>query len=530
MKKFFTLVCLLFVITGIGTASDKYLNLEDFKSWDNSNNAVYDKRNQKVSISNQYSAIQIYFNEGFNASSYKYLKITYENASHSFNLAIKDYSNGDFAANCPKYNNTVFLSLDGLNKKSIKNIILMRMNEGDIFSVKLKSICFTQEKAMTAPEIDKSNDEIINKDISALDLVKQMKAGWCLGLTLDAHGNWLPNYSLDSEVCFGELYTTKEIIDIGMKNGFKTIRIPVTWYNHIIDDKYTIDGDWMRRVKTVVDWAIADGYYVFINTSNCIRDNMNKPLKYADGYIVRNNDVDIAESKAFLNAVWTQIATAFNNSYDEHLIFEPMNEPRNTDHEHMWQPGLKLNWCDNSKCQECLADYKILNEYNQVCLDAIRATGGNNANRFVMISSLCSGIETAQHKLFKLPDDSANNKLILVVHDYRLGVSPDLAKKTFTSQIKSEMVSDYKALNAKYISKGIPVVVGEVGATNAVPLKERIKWITEFGALSKKYGMSIVYFEAGGTGESDFSIIDRKNLCIRPEQKAFAEALTKAFE
>ena len=63
MKKFFTLVCLLFVITGIGTASDKYLNLEDFKSWDNSNNAVYDKRNQKVSISDQYSAIQIWYND-----------------------------------------------------------------------------------------------------------------------------------------------------------------------------------------------------------------------------------------------------------------------------------------------------------------------------------------------------------------------------------------------------------------------------------------------------------------------------------
>lgn len=209
--------------------------------------------------------------------------------------------------------------------------------------------------------------------ISACDLVKKMGAGWNLANTLEAHSfSWQENpcdSGLNSGNSWGEPFATKEIVELGKKYGYKTIRIPVTWYNHIADDKYTIVPVWMARVKQVVDWAYDAGYYVILNEHHSVHGNvqtvrtgdggfetraMNSPLKYGDGYIVRNNQVDIEESKKFLKAVWTQIGKVFNNGYDERLIFETMNEPRNADHyglnavtgkqsSHEWGPELLLN-------------------------------------------------------------------------------------------------------------------------------------------------------------------------------------------
>ena len=516
---------------------DAALNLEDINPWDDSGSAEYNKTNHTVSINKQYSAVQIWFNDGFDASDYKYAKITYENASHDFSFEVCDTTEpdpGKVNTMCSAHLKETYLPLDGINTKSIRKVVIGRRNEGADLTLTVKGICFTNNFPANVPEVDNGSEKAFKSDISAVDFVKNMKAGWNLGNTLDAYADWLENNSIASETCWGEPYTTKEIISIGKNNGFKTIRISCTWFNHIIDENYTIDGNWMRRVKTVVDWAIADGYYVILDDHHSVREGMSKPIKYGEGYIVRNTQADITESKAFLKAMWTQIAAAFNNSYDEHLIFETMNEPRNPEdsHEHTWQCGLNLGWCNNSNCEECLADYGILKEYNQICLNAIRASGGNNAKRFVMIPSVCTGLETAAHELFELPEDSAEDKLILTIHDYRMGVSTeeDILKPEFTDALKSEIDSTYAALNTKFISKGIPVVVGETGAVNKVALAERIKWIAYFGSVAKKYGMSIVYWECGGTNEEDFSIFDRKNLCVRSEQKDFADALVAAFE
>jgi len=387
----------------------------------------------------------------------------------------------------------------------------------------------TTETKPVITVVDNNGTALVNTSLQATDLVKEMKAGWNLGNTLDAYGNWFTD-PMESETCWGELKTTKEIVHIGKANGYKTIRIPVTWNNHISDDKYTIDPKWLNRVKTIVDWAIEDGYYVILNEHHSVRDNMNSPLKYKDGYIVRNNSTDIAESKAFLKSIWTQIATAFNSSYDEHLIFETMNEPRNTSHAHQWQPGLKLSWCDYSGCEECIADYKILNEYNQICLDAIRATGGNNSNRFVMIPSLCTGEATPNHELFKMPSDSAHNKLILTIHNYIMGTSDEWLKMEYNDSTKNEVNTFLGKLNTKYVQNGIPVVVGEIGAFRKIPQTERIKWISHFGETANSYGMSVVYWECGGDSESSFSVFDRKNCCVRSAEQPLVDAFIKAMK
>ena len=123
------------------------------------------------------------------------------------------------------------------------------------------------------------------------------------------------------------------------------------------------------------------------------------------------NEKKKKESTKLIEAVWKQYAQAFNNSYDEHLIFETLDEPAAIFHEHAWNPD------DN--CSTCKKNFAILNEYNQLIVDTIRSTGGNNANRFIMVEGLTGGrYWLLANKLFKLPKDKAKNKIIPSLHNY----------------------------------------------------------------------------------------------------------------
>ena len=166
--------------------------------------------------------------------------------------------------------------------------------------------------------IDHEEVEFDDK-VTGRQIVDEMGFGWNLGNTFDAW-NSSQNQGLDSETCWGNPETTEELIDYLVKTGFKAIRIPVTWHNHLIDDKYTIDPDWMRRVKTVVDWCIKKGLYVILNTHHDNAGDNIFPLKYGQGYYPLNKDIE--ESEKFIYNVWKQISIAFNNGYDHHLIFE----------------------------------------------------------------------------------------------------------------------------------------------------------------------------------------------------------------
>ena len=388
-----------------------------------------------------------------------------------------------------------------------------------------------------------------------------MGFGWNLGNTLEAHSfGWQEAYwTLGMETEFhwdkSKPETTPELLTFPKSQGFSTIRIPVTWFNHIVDDKYTIDPDWMNRVKQIVDYAIDAGYYVILNEHHSVHGNqettyktesgkenefatrrMNSPLQYADGYIVSTDPDDIAESKKFLKAIWSQIATAFNNSYDEHLIFETMNEPRNPrdyhaeGKSHEWSPGIN----NNLNCPLCLAEYEVLNEYNQVCLDAIRATGGNNAKRFVIIPGMGSGIFPALNKIeddehdifspgkFKMPEDSARDKLILTVHKYPPGKDKIGEIKLGQTQ-QNNITNQFAQLNHDFIEKGIPVVIGETGAYKSIAsLVERQEYFTHLLTEAKKYGMSVLWWDCG-----DFAQINRSEYCFyEPE---LTEALLKVY-
>jgi endoglucanase len=314
---------------------------------------------------------------------------------------------------------------------------------------------------------------------TAIQIVDEMKTGWNLGNTLEATGS----RSLSSETSWGQPKTTKKMIDGLAASGIKTIRIPVSWSNHIIDRQYTIDPAWMTRVKEIVDWAIEDGLYVILNTHHdCYEKNAVMP--YGKGYYPTS--VNYEESERFLVNTWAQISLAFNKSYDEHLIFETVNEPR--------LRGTNHEWTFDKNCPDCKDAAECLNKLNQAALDTIRASGGNNARRFVITPALQASPSAAFSDAFKIPVDKKNGKSnqIVAVHMYSpynfAMASPGITK--YTNRVGSEVAVTFKKLNETFIQNGYAVIIDEYGAVNKNNLEDRVQWFHAFLKYSRQYGIT----------------------------------------
>nr|BAA76394.1 endo-1,4-beta-glucanase [Epidinium caudatum] len=316
----------------------------------------------------------------------------------------------------------------------------------------------------------------------------EMGFGWNLGNSFDAH-NGNGNEGLNSETSWGNPKVSNGMIDKLVAKGFKTIRIPVTWHNHLIDQSYTIDPEWMKRVKTVVDYCIKKGLFVILNVHH---DNSNYGVSYGKGYYPRTNQMD--ESKRFLANVWSQIALAFNNGYDHHLIFELLNEPRLIGDSHEWwyQPG-------DSSSEECI---KVINEYNYLIHYIIRNTGGNNKLRFLLVTNGAASYDYVTSSGFYLPDDTPYNpkhkRILVSVHmytPYDFAMNGDMSKNYFTQEYKNELESKLNTLKNKFINNGYYVVITEMGATDKMNTDQRIAWGTYYVKKAKSLKMVCVVWD-----------------------------------
>ena len=337
----------------------------------------------------------------------------------------------------------------------------------------LEIICYNPERAV----VDTGSKSF--KNITAIELVRDMKTGWNLGNTLDATGG---GKGLASEVSWGQPYTTKAMIDGLAASGIKTIRIPVSWSRHIVDNNYTIAPAWMNRVKEIVDWAIEDDMYVVLNIHH---DNYEKNAKMPRNAGFYPTDENYEESARFVCNTWAQIALAFNNGYDEHLVFEVLNEPRLC--------GTSEEWYYNAVSPKSIKAMKNLNKLTQNILDVIRASGGNNKKRMVAIPSLQASPESALASTFKMPQDydGSKDRLIVSVHMYTpynfAMESPGI--KDYSAKVENEFTSMFKKLNDHFIANGYAVYIGEYGATNKNNLDDRVKWFHAFIKNSRVYGM-----------------------------------------
>ncbi len=262
------------------------------------------------------------------------------------------------------------------------------------------------------------------------------------------------------------------------KSGITLVRIPVTWYSHV-DAAFTIDSDWMDRVKEVVNYAIDEGLYVILN---CHHDN-RKEFYYPDAY-------HEGRSVEYSRRIWKQIALQFKN-YNEKLVFEILNEPR--------LAGDPLEWGWNNSNPNYKKAAEVIFAMEEAALTEIRASGGNNKNRYVMITPYAASDKAALSPHFKLPEDSAEDKLIVSVHAYTPYVfaMQDPGDETFTENHKQEINTFMKNLNDTFVSKGRPVIIGEYGATNKNNLEERVKWFSHYCGKAASYGIPTVLWDNG---------------------------------
>ena len=324
-------------------------------------------------------------------------------------------------------------------------------------------------------------------EISAIELVRNMKTGWNLGNTLDATGG---GNTLKSETSWSQPLTTKKMIDGLAASGIKTIRIPVSWSRHIVDSNYTIDPNWMARVKEIVDWAIADDMYVVLNIHH---DNYDRDSKMPAGAGFYPSDENYLESAKFVCNTWAQIALAFNNGYDEHLVFEVLNEPRLC--------GTNEEWWYNPSSPKSRSAMNNLNKLTQNILDVIRASGGNNKKRHVAVPSLQASPDSALANTFKMPKDydGSKDRLIVSVHMYTpynfAMESPGISE--YSLNVEKEFTSMFKKLNDHFIANGYAVYIGEYGATNKNNLQDRLAWFHAFIKNSYEYGMPCFLWDNG---------------------------------
>ena len=345
--------------------------------------------------------------------------------------------------------------------------------------------------------------------LNASQLVADLGAGWNLGNALEASNNGIP-----SETAWGNPTVTQAFIDRVRAAGFRTIRIPVSYLGHIgSGPDYTVNAAWLTRIKEVVDYAYSRGLYVLINM-------------HGDGYKTVAGSWLICDASSQTTIrdkyqkVWQQVATRFQ-SYNDHLILESMNE--NFD----GQYGNPTEPC-----------YSNINAYNQIFVDTVRRTGGNNASRWLLVPGWNTNIDHTVGSGFVLPTDqnrsssipAGEQRIMISVHYYdpwdfagqedgtitQWGAgATNPAKKSVWGQ-EDFMDGQLKKMYDKFVTRGYPVFVGEYGSIDkttydATNNRYRADYARTLVATAKKYGAATAYWDNGWNGQHGFGLFDRSS-------------------
>lgn len=341
-------------------------------------------------------------------------------------------------------------------------------------------------------------------DNEAMAFLRNMGVGWNLGNTFDAHvdgASWFRGTELDLETAWVGVKTTEELIATIHAAGYNTIRIPVSWHEHVSGEDFMISEAWLSRVQEVVDYAIGQGMYVILNTHHDV---------YAEYYYP--DSAHYESSERYITCIWSQLAARFAD-YDEHLIFESMNEPRLKDTSH--------EWTFNATDLECQDAADCINRLNQAFVDTVRAAGGQNATRYLMVPGYAAAPENALNGYFVLPQDSADNRIIVSVHAYTpySFALQDGGVKTFTEVASNQTAEIARFMNSlynTYISKGIPVVIGEFGARDkGGNLQDRVYFAAHYTALASARNIPCCWWDNGAfSGNGELFGLIRRNTCV----------------
>lgn len=349
----------------------------------------------------------------------------------------------------------------------------------------------------SAEEADAVDNGVMREGLTALEATRLMGNGINLGNTLEACDNNVgikTNTPLSYETHWGQPKTTQAMID-GMKAaGFDTIRIPVAWMTnatHLYEGDYTIDADYMDRVEEVVRYARKAGMYVIIND-------------HWDGGWYGMFGSESAETRALAmeayKGMWQQIAERFRD-YSDYLIFESANEELGG----RFDENSPL-YCSDSVVTYLTDDerYALTNEINQTFVDVVRATGGNNATRFLLIAGYSTDIDQTCDDRFQMPKDTVDSKLMVSVHYYDpwsyCGASSAVSATKWGKVSDYEYMDQQLAKMTKFTEAGYGVVIGEYGA---LPCSDGLKdntlaYHTAFLDACTKYNLTNCLWDCSG--------------------------------
>lgn len=339
-----------------------------------------------------------------------------------------------------------------------------------------------QESASTAEaqSPDAAQDEF-NTDLTAMELTADIRIGWNLGNTLDANGGT----GVSQETSWGNPKTTPELMQGVRDAGFNAVRIPTTWEKQM-DENNVINAEWLARVREIVDYAYDLDMYVILN------------MHHEDWYQPYADQEEAITAK--LTTCWTQIAEYFKG-YDQHLIFEGMNEPRWKNTQFEWNGGNEEG-------------RTVVNHLNKAFVDAVRATGGNNQYRFLMICPYAANSSESALAALEIPDD---DRLIVSVHayiPYSFALQNPGSDKWVASKANctGEIDTLAEVLDRLFISKGQAVIIGECGAMNRQNEPYRAAWAEYYFSTFKKIGIPCFWWDNGAfmSGET-FGLFDRYN-------------------
>lgn len=314
--------------------------------------------------------------------------------------------------------------------------------------------------------------------------VQKMGAGINIGNSLDSKGlrEYEPKANeLEFEISWGNPEITEELFVMIKEAGFSTVRIPVTWQDHM-DENGVVAEIWMDRVQEVVDMALAQDLYVIVNTHH---------EEWLDLQLGQEEEIT-----SRFRGLWQQIAERFA-SYDEKLLFEGMNEPRLRNSEYEWTEGT----------EELRA---MVNRLNKIFVDTVRNTGENNEDRYLLICPYAANHLKDAMEALEIPDGN----IIVSIHMYSPytfcqdedGITTWNMEDGECAGYAEEVRRHFADMERLFVKNGIPVILTEFGCTDKDNLESRLEWTGFYKDEAEKTGIPVVWWDNG----SNYGIMDRE--------------------
>jgi endoglucanase len=324
--------------------------------------------------------------------------------------------------------------------------------------------------------------------MGAVEFSKKMGVGWNAGNSLEAIGG---------ETAWGNPLLTQELFDAVKAAGFDTVRLPVAWSVFTDSDNFVIDSNWMARVTEVVDYALNADLYVIVNIH---WDNGWMQPTYGQQDYVNNR----------LAIMWEQIATNFRD-YDNRLLFAGTNE-------------VMVDGDYGTPTEEY---YTVQNSFNQTFVTTVRDTGGNNANRYLVVQGFNTNIDHTVD-FAQIPTDTVDDRLMMEVHYYdpynftlntdsditqwgTIATDPDAVEDWAN---ESWVDAQFEKMKSNFVDKGIGVILGEYGVASRPSIADheryRVYWNQYISQSAVDHGMAPMYWDSGGKGiDGSTGVFDR---------------------